>query len=79
MSDSKLYYGEVIWFNSAKGFGFLSWSDENGVQQPDMFCHFSDLSMNGYKTLYKGQKVSFCVGANNKGQPKAVNVNILMN
>ena len=42
-----------------------------------MFVHFSDINIEGFKTLKKGQVVSFGVGENNKGQPKAIDVSVL--
>jgi cold shock CspA family protein len=44
-----------------------------------MFVHFTDISCEGFKTLYKQQKVSFGVGVNKRGEPKAVNVEVLKN
>lgn len=73
MSDS--YTGKVIWFNKL-GIGFLEWEKDN-VKQADMFVHYSDLTMEGFKMLHKGQSVSFEMGVNHKGQPKAVNVKVL--
>jgi CspA family cold shock protein len=67
MSEVKV--GIVIWFDAKKGFGFIA--QEN---QPDLFVHFSDVNSDGFKTLYKDQKVSYELGENKKGQPKAVNV-----
>jgi CspA family cold shock protein len=78
MSDNKLYYGVVIWFDSKKGFGFLEW-EIDGVKQKDMFCHFSDIAADGFKTLYKEQKISFNLGVNKKGDPKATNILVLKN
>lgn len=72
---SEVYSGKVIWFNKL-GIGFLEWEKE-GTKQADMFVHYSDLAMEGFKMLHKGQDVSFEVGVNHKGQPKAVNVKIL--
>ena len=46
--------GTVKWFDSAKGFGFIT-SDEGN----DVFVHFSAISSNGFKTLEEGQKVTF--------------------
>jgi CspA family cold shock protein len=66
--------GEVIWFS--KGFGFISWS-KNGVAQKDMFVHYSDILSEGFKTLVKGQKVSFLLGTNKHGDPKAVEVELV--
>jgi cold shock protein len=74
MEDNKVYIGQVIWFG--KGIGFIAW-DIDGIQQKDMFIHYSDISIEGYKTLSKDQKVSFEIGTNNRGQPKAINVIVI--
>ena len=68
--------GIVIWFDPRKGMGFIEW-EIDGVKQKDMFVHFSDISCEGFKTLYKNQKVSFGLGVNVRGDPKATNVTIL--
>ncbi len=47
--------GVVKWFSNAKGYGFIA--PENGGE--DIFAHFSAITMEGYKTLKKGQKVEF--------------------
>lgn len=75
MSTEK-YFGEVIWFS--KGIGFIKW-DLNNVPQKDMFVHYSDINCEGFKNLYKNQKVSFKIGKNNSGQPKAIEVTVLNN
>lgn len=54
--------GTVKWFNEAKGFGFIA--REGG---PDVFAHFSAISMPGYKSLAEGQKVQFEVVTGQKG------------
>ena len=72
MTEGKTHEGEVIWFDPKKNFGFIGWDDEE-----DMFVHFSDIMMEGYKTLKKGQKVTFQVGTNMAGKPKAIEVNII--
>jgi CspA family cold shock protein len=46
--------GTVKWFNSEKGFGFISQDDG-----PDVFVHFSAISGNGYRNLEENQKVEF--------------------
>ena len=47
--------GVVKWFNNSKGYGFIS--EEMGGE--DVFAHFSSITMDGYKTLKRGQKVNF--------------------
>ena len=60
--------GIVKWFNSEKGYGFIS--REEG---PDVFVHYSAIQMNGYRTLEEGQRVEFEVVDGAKG-PQAQNV-----
>lgn len=56
--------GTVQWFSDEKGFGFIT-PDEGGE---DLFCHFSAVNMNGFKTLKEGQKVQFEVTQGPKGK-----------
>ena len=63
--------GIVIWFNSEKGFGFIS--VEGG---DDVFAHFSAINLDGFKTLEEGQKVSFDIVEGARG-PQAANITIL--
>lgn len=49
-----MYQGTVKWFNNAKGFGFLG--RDGG---PDVFCHYSSIELEGYKTLKEGDPVEF--------------------
>jgi len=59
---SERIVGTVKWFNSSKGYGFLS--REGG---PDVFVHFSAIQTQGYRTLTEGQKVEFTVEKGPKG------------
>lgn len=61
--------GTVKWFNSKKGFGFITRDDGQG----DVFVHFSAIQSRGFKTLEEGQKVEFEIAQDEKG-PKAANV-----
>ena len=47
--------GLVKWFNSEKGFGFLT-QDGGG---PDVFVHFSAIQAGGYKSLNENDKVEY--------------------
>lgn len=60
MADRK--EGTVKWFNSSKGYGFIS--QENG---DDVFVHFQSIMSDGYKVLDEGQKVEFSVTEGQKG------------
>lgn len=62
--------GTVKWFDSKKGFGFISCDDGN-----DVFVHFSAIVSEGFKTLDEGQKVTFDIVDGQKG-PQASNVTV---
>ncbi len=64
--------GTVKFFNSEKGFGFISQPDED----KDVFVHYSNISGDGYKSLEEGQQVEFDVASGKKG-PEAQNVRVL--
>lgn len=64
--------GRVKWFDSRRGFGFIT--PENRSLQ-DLFVHYTGISGNGYKYLIRGQNVHFEIGTGPKGL-QAVNVKI---
>lgn len=64
--------GTVKWFNSEKGFGFIS-NDEGG---DDIFVHFSAIQIDGYKTLTEGQKVTFDIEKDPKDSSKLRAANV---
>lgn len=55
--------GKVKWFNNAKGFGFVV---PEGTTD-DVFAHFSQIKMDGFKTLKTGQSVRFDLVKSDKG------------
>ena len=61
--------GNVKWFNSEKGYGFIA--PDGGA--PDVFVHFSEIVGNGYRSLEDGQRVEFEVTQGQKG-PQAANI-----
>ncbi|MGH9068841.1 MAG: cold-shock protein [Acidimicrobiales bacterium] len=63
--------GTVKFFNSEKGYGFIS--REQGA---DVFVHYSNIQGSGYRTLTEGQKVEFDVAPGRKGE-EAQNVRVI--
>lgn len=60
--------GKVKWFNESKGFGFITCDDGQ-----DAFVHYSEIAMDGFKTLAEGDAVEFEIQPGPKG-PKATQV-----
>ncbi len=54
--------GSVKWFNSTKGFGFIS---QAGGE--DIFVHFKSIVGDGYKSLEENDKVEFSITQGAKG------------
>jgi CspA family cold shock protein len=63
--------GIVKWFNSSKGYGFIT--REEGE---DVFVHYRSIQGDGFKSLDEGAKVTFKVEQGNKGL-QAVNVSVV--
>lgn len=64
--------GKVKWFNSSKGYGFITRNDG----EADVFVHFSSIAGDGYKSLEEGNEVEFEVTQGQKG-PQASNVKVV--
>ena len=60
--------GTVKWFNSEKGYGFISRDSGD-----DVFVHHSAIQANGFKSLNEGDRIEFDVANGPKGL-KAENV-----
>lgn len=69
MSDQET--GTVKWFDNKKGFGFIERD-----QGEDVFVHYSEIKIDGYRTLKDGQKVVFNITEGGKGL-HASNVNTI--
>lgn len=52
----------VKWFNDAKGFGFIEYGDGK-----DIFVHYSEIRMAGYKKLEQASDVEFDLIHTDKG------------
>ena len=64
--------GTVKWFNSSKGFGFIT--PEDGSE--DVFVHFSAIQSDGYRTLDENQEVTFDVEPDPKDSQKFRAINV---
>lgn len=62
------FKGTVAWFNNAKGYGFLTHNEGR-----DVFCHYTAIEAEGYKSLKEGEAIEFDVVQGDKG-PQAANV-----
>ncbi|OOV81413.1 cold-shock protein [Acinetobacter sp. ANC 5600] len=68
---TNLTTGTVKWFNEAKGYGFIL-SDAG----EDLFAHYSEVKIDGFKVLLEGQRVEFEITNGKKGK-QASNINII--
>jgi cold shock protein len=63
--------GSVKWFNSTKGFGFISQPEGE-----DVFVHFKSILGEGYRSLAENDKVEFTIIQGEKG-PQASEVKVI--
>ena len=64
--------GKVKWFNPEKGYGFI---EAEGSE--DLFVHFSEIQMEGYKTLAENADVEFDIVDGHDGKLQAANVKVV--
>ncbi|MFX0039896.1 MAG: cold-shock protein [Promethearchaeota archaeon] len=73
MAKKKKNQGFVKWFDAKKGYGFISVTD-----QEDVFVHFSNIDMSGFKKLDMGDEVEFEIKDSNDGKgPEALKVKVV--
>ena len=60
---------QVKWFNKKKGYGFATGSDEK-----EYFCHHTDITVEGYKYLKRGEYVSGEVVSMGEGKSKLAKI-----
>jgi CspA family cold shock protein len=63
--------GTVKWFNEKKGYGFIEQGDGS-----DIFVHFSNIDMKGFKTLENGERVTYEIEHGDRG-PTAKKVKVV--
>lgn len=71
LNGGKTETGQVKWFSSNKGFGFITRDSGD-----DIFVHFRSIAGKGHRVLREGQRVEFSISENSKGL-QAEDVNIL--
>jgi len=62
--------GTVKFFNSMKGFGFITRDDG----QPDAFVHISAVERSGLTSLNEGDRLEFDIEVDRRGKYSAVNL-----
>jgi CspA family cold shock protein len=65
--------GTVKRFNKIKGYGFITPDNDNVAE---IFIHFSEVEMSGYKELKENQRISYLLMQGEKG-PYATQVKII--
>ena len=60
---SNVSIGTVKWFNDAKGYGFITPS----AGGDDLFAHFKEIQLDGFKSLAEGQRVEYVPARGAKG------------
>ena len=64
--------GTVKFFDGTKGWGFITDQNKN-----DVFVHYSNITMEGRKSLNQNDIVEFEIGEGKDGRTQAVNVKVV--
>ena len=67
------YTGTVKWFNSTKGYGFITPNDGGN----DLFLHKTALGNSGLDSVEENQKISYDIETGKGGKVSAVNIKLL--
>ena len=69
-SSGSVLTGKVKWFNSTKGFGFITPDDGS----EDIFVHQTSIKAEGFRSLDEGEAVEYTIETSAEGRTKALNV-----
>jgi CspA family cold shock protein len=58
-----MHSGKIKWFNATKGYGFIT----SSAAAEDVFVHYSELQIDGFKTIRNNAPVLFDLLETNKG------------
>lgn len=72
MTEQKKLTGKCKFFDSKKGWGFITGSDGE-----DIFVHQTDILMDGFRTLEEGQAVEYEPSTCEDGRVHATNVTVI--
>jgi CspA family cold shock protein len=72
MENIFMAQGTVKWFNSEKGYGFITPDSGGG----DVFVHYSEIQGTGFRSLDENARVEFEIGQGQKG-PQATSVSVI--
>jgi len=76
-TDDTLYTGQVKWFNSKSGYGFITIKTTCDKKDCDIFVHYTNINTpSQYKYLVQGEYVEFnlLTSSNDNHEYQAVNV-----
>ncbi|MCO5552135.1 hypothetical protein L7F22_007235 [Adiantum nelumboides] len=65
--------GKVKWFNSSKGYGFITPEEGNGSTE-DVFVHQTAIHAQGFRSLQQGEEVEYVAEEGEDGRWRAVEV-----
>jgi len=75
--ECKWFTGVVAWFNRSRGYGTIDVDDNS--DNPSVFVHWTNIEMEGYKSLNAGDKVKLRIIPDRSGadRMKAAQVKII--
>lgn len=71
-STGKKQKGTVKWFNSSKGYGFITPGEAEGEE--DVFVHQTAIHAQGFRSLQQGEEVEYVAEEGEDGRMRAVEV-----